>query len=96
LKEGLKGVKVRFRRKNMLGEGRTGICCSLNGARSVIGILGEHPVPIFRKQGHRLILQVIVEWSGSLTLPEGKSCPSFGRNLGVRMGTFLLSVDTPH
>ena len=32
LKEGLKGVKVRFRRKNMLGKDRTGIAC-------VIGIL---------------------------------------------------------
>jgi hypothetical protein len=26
LKEGLKGVKVRFRRKDMLGESRTGTC----------------------------------------------------------------------
>ena len=29
LKERFKGVKVRFRRKNMLGEGRTGICLVL-------------------------------------------------------------------
>jgi len=32
LKERLKGVKVRFRQKNMLDESRTGICFSLNGA----------------------------------------------------------------
>jgi len=43
----------------MLDEGRTGICCSRNGARSVIGILRERPMPIFRQQGHNLILQVV-------------------------------------
>ncbi len=56
LKEGLNGLKVRFRRKNMLGEGRSVSCCSLNGVFLVIGTLWDRPVPIFRKQGHVLIL----------------------------------------
>src|SRR5450432_1851890 len=31
LKEELKRLRVRFHRKNMLGDGKKGICCSLNG-----------------------------------------------------------------
>jgi hypothetical protein len=51
LKEGLNGVKVRIRRKNMLGEGSTEIL--LFAERGAFGHrhLWERPVPIFPQTG---------------------------------------------
>ena len=60
LKEGVKGVKVRFHRKNMLDDGKTGICLSLKW-----GVLGRRhlvraPACSFVQTGQFAHLRVVV------------------------------------
>ena len=47
LKEGLKEVKVRFHGKNIPGEGRTGVCGSLQRVRSASGSSERDPFQFF-------------------------------------------------
>lgn len=70
LKEGLKGVKVRFRRKKYAGRGQDGHLLFAErrafGHRHRVRARRAH----FRKQGHVLILQVIVVWSANRKLSK--------------------------